>query len=184
MPADEYLQAVLLGRDTLDAVDNAAVRALPAGDHFAAHLHSTMELIICTEGSITLTLFRTPVTLAPGSSLQNRHLMTAAQYIQQHYAEKITAAQVAEYCGVTPRRLSALFSQHLNMNFSTYLIYFRINKAVELMDLHGRRYPLTRLALDTGFGSLAHFSATFKEKMGVAPTRYFGLQKGGSDIIK
>src|SRR5699024_1151211 len=56
--------------------------------------------------------------VAPGSSLQNRHLMTAAQYIQQHYAEKITAAQVAEYCGVTPRRLSALFSQHLNMNFS------------------------------------------------------------------
>ena len=69
MPADEYLQAVLLGRDTLDAVDNAAVRALPAGDHFAAHLHSTMELIICTEGSITLTLFRTPVTLAPGEYL-------------------------------------------------------------------------------------------------------------------
>lgn len=295
MPADEYLQAVLLGRDTLDAVDNAAVRALPPGDHFATHLHSTMELIICTGGSITLTLFRTPVTLAPGeylvvypqiphcsdagaqgcgilqlhfhtevfqrlfsdtlqdrelyflidlamkrrrflkqtaspqfydcalylkeeleqkrpnyrrmcdlylfqlilllsrqvgagvapgSSLQNRHLMTAAQYIQQHYAEKITAAQVAEYCGVTPRRLSALFSQHLNMNFSTYLIYFRINRAVELMDLHGGNYPLTRLALDTGFGSLAHFSATFKEKMGVAPTRYFGLQKGGPDIIR
>ena len=69
MPADEYLQAVLLGRDTLDAVDNAAVRALPAGDHFAAHLHSTVELIICTEGSITLTLFRTPVTLAPGEYL-------------------------------------------------------------------------------------------------------------------
>ena len=50
MPADEYLQAVLLGRDTLDAVDNAAVRALPPGDHFATHLHGTMELIICTGG--------------------------------------------------------------------------------------------------------------------------------------
>lgn len=222
MPADEYLQAVLLGRDTLDAVDNAAVRALPPGDHFATHLHGTMELIICTGGSITLTLFRTPVTLAPGeylvvypqiphcsdagpqgcgilqlhfhtevfqrlfsdtlqdrelyflidlamkrrrflkqtaspqfydcalylkeeleqkrpnyrrmcdlylfqlilllsrqvgagvapgSSLQNRHLMTAAQYIQQHYAEKITAAQVAELLrGNAPAAVGAVLA--------------------------------------------------------------------------
>ena len=77
-----------------------------------------------------------------------------------------------------------LCTEKPNMNFSTYLIYFRINKAIELMELHQGRYPLTRLALDTGFGSLANFSATFKEKMGVAPTRYFGLQKGGPDIIR
>lgn len=284
MAADGYLQAVLLGRDTLHLIDNAVVQALPPDDHFSTHLHNTVELILCTEGTITLTLFQTPLTLekneylviyphiphcsdagpegcsilqlhfhteafrrlvadalkdrelyflldvamdrrrflkqrateqfydcvlyleqeleqkrpnyrrmcdlyllqlilllsrqigegiAPGSSLGNRHLITAAQYIQQHYAEKITAGQVAEYCGVTPRRLTALFTEKLNMNFSTYLIYFRINKAIELMELHQGRYPLTRLALDTGFGSPTHFSRMFKEKMGVSPTRYF-----------
>ena len=290
MAADEYLQAVLLGRETLHVIDNAAARSLPAGDHFPTHLHNTVDLILCTEGSITLTLFQTPLTLgpgeylviyphiphcsdagpagcgilqlhfhteafrrlvadalknrglyflldvamdrrrflkrqateqfydcvlylgqeleqkrpnyrrmcdlylfqlilllsrqvgegmAPGSPLGNRHLMLAAQYIRQHYAEKITAAQVAEYCGITPRRLTALFSETLNMNFSTYLIYFRINKAIELMELRKGRCSLTRLALDTGFGSPAHFSRMFKEKMGMPPARYFGLQKGG-----
>lgn len=64
------------------------------------------------------------------------------------------------------------------MNFSTYLSYFRINKAIEIMDLHQGRYPLTRLALDTGFGSLPHFSKMFKDKMGISPTRYFGAQSG------
>lgn len=289
MPTDEYLQAVLLGRDTLNIIDNAVVQNLPPRDHFATHLHNTVELIICTEGEITLTLFQTPVTLtrneylviyphiphhsdagaagcsilqlhfhievfhrlfsdslkdqelyflidiamnrrrflkqtataqfydcvlylkqeleqkrpnyrrmcdlylfqlilllsrqvsneiAPGSSLSNRHLTLAAQYIQEHYAEKITAVQVAEYCGITPRRLSALFTEKLNMNFSTYLSYFRINKAIEIMDLHQGRYPLTRLALDTGFGSPPHFSKMFKDKMGISPTRYFGAQSG------
>ncbi len=287
MAADGYLQAVLLGREGLNVIDNAAMRTLPAGDHFSTHLHDTVELILCTEGSITLTLFQTPLTLtkgeylviyphiphcsdvgpegcgilqlhfhtgafrrlvadslkdrelyflldmamnrrrflkqratgqfydcvlyleqeleqkrpnyrrmcdlylfqlilllsrqagediAPGGTLGNRHLILAAQYIQQHYAEKITAAQVAEYCGITPRRLTALFSEKLNLNFSTYLIYFRINKAIELMELHEGRYPLTRLALDTGFGSPAHFSRMFKEKMGVSPTRYFAAR--------
>ena len=63
MAADGYLQAVLLGRDTLHLIDNAVVQALPPDDHFSTHLHNTVELILCTEGTITLTLFQTPLTL-------------------------------------------------------------------------------------------------------------------------
>lgn len=63
MPTDEYLQTVLLGRDTLNIIDNAVVQNLPPLDHFSAHMHNTAELIICTGGEITLTLFQTPVTL-------------------------------------------------------------------------------------------------------------------------
>ena len=102
--------------------------------------------------------------------------LPAAQYIQQHYAEKITIDRLAEYCGVSSRQLAGLFSTRLNMNFSTYLCYFRISKAIELMELREGRCPLTQLALDCGFGGLSHFSRVFKEKMGLSPTRYFSAQ--------
>ena len=114
--------------------------------------------------------------ILPHSLPGNRHLILAAQYIQQHYAEKITIDRLAEYCGVSSRQLAGLFSTRLNMNFSTYLCYFRISKAIELMELREGRCPLTQLALDCGFGGLSHFSRVFKEKMGLSPTRYFSAQ--------
>lgn len=104
-----------------------------------------------------------------------RHLLLALQYINQNYQNKITIRELAEYCGITSRQLSSLFQTQLGLTYSNYLIFYRINKSIEIMNQNRNQYPLTQLALDTGFCSLQHFSKMFKEKMGLSPTKYFSL---------
>lgn len=112
-------------------------------------------------------------TVSQNSIQGNRHLLSAFEYINSHYAEKITAMQLAEYCGISSRFLTQLFNRHLGMNFSTYLTYFRINKSIELMTSREPGYSLTQLALDVGFGSLQHYSKVFKKTMNISPAKYF-----------
>lgn len=113
-------------------------------------------------------------TVNSSSSIHsNRHLMSAFEYLNIHYAEKFTVEMLAKYCGISSRFLSQLFNKHLGMNVSTYITYFRINKSIELMAQKGVDYPLTQLALDVGFGSLQHYSKVFKETMNISPTKYF-----------
>ncbi len=115
-----------------------------------------------------------------GDSRSNRHLLSAFEYISRHYQEKITVEKLAEYCGVTSRRLGQLFMMHLGMNVSTYITYFRINKSIELMSDENAEYSLTQLALEVGFGSLQHFSKVFKNTMNISPAKYFARLPGKS----
>lgn len=106
---------------------------------------------------------------------ENRYLVNATTFINEHYMEKLTVNEVALTVGVSPRYLTKLFHEHLNMGVSTYITYVRISKSIDFKYLNSQ-YPLTDLALDMGFGSLQHFSKVFKEKMGVSPKRYFSIQ--------
>lgn len=108
---------------------------------------------------------------------QNRHLLLALTYIQNHYSETISLENISLECGISCRQLSKLFKQYLNISFASYLVYFRLSKAVELMSAHKGNYPLSHVALDTGFSSLAHFSRAFKERFGVPPAEYFHCWK-------
>ena len=105
--------------------------------------------------------------------LKNRHLLSAFEYISSHYQEKIAAKELAEYCGVSARRLGELFNTNFGMNISNYILYFRINKAIELVTGGTKEYTLTELALEVGFSSLQHFSKVFKNAMNVTPAKYF-----------
>ena len=107
----------------------------------------------------------------------NRHLLSALEYMKAHCAEKITVGDVAEYCGISPRRLEQIFREVQGINVSSYITYFRINRAIELMNRAEGSCSLTDIALESGFGSLQHFSKVFKKIMGVSPSGYFS-QKG------
>ncbi|HJA68325.1 hypothetical protein B5F07_07175 [Lachnoclostridium sp. An169] len=112
-----------------------------------------------------------------GGIRENRHLLSALEYLKAHCAEKITVGDIAEYCGVSQRRLEQIFREVQGINVSSYITYFRINRAIELMNRGEGRYSLTDIAMESGFGSLQHFSKVFKKIMGVPPSGYFS-QKG------
>lgn len=113
-----------------------------------------------------------------GDVKSNRHLLSAFEYIKEHYMEKITADQLSEYCGITSRYLGELFKSHLGMNISSYIIYFRINKSIELMMEEDKDYTLTEIALEAGFSNLQYYSKVFKSVMNISPAKYY------SNILK
>lgn len=106
---------------------------------------------------------------------ENRYLLSATLFVNEHYMEKITVGDVAHAVNVSPRYLTRMFQKQLNLGVSTYITYVRISKAIDFMYAN-QRYPLTALALDMGFSSQQHFSKVFKEKMGVAPKKYFSIR--------
>lgn len=112
-----------------------------------------------------------------GDVKNNRHLLSAFEYIKEHYMEKITVDQLSEYCGITSRYLGELFKTHLDMNISSYIIYFRINKSIELM-MEEKDYTLTEIALEAGFSNLQYYSKVFKSVMNISPAKYY------SNILK
>lgn len=111
---------------------------------------------------------------AHGEEVQrNRYMFAAFEYIRQHYGEKISVDELAGYCGISSRYLCILFQRNLGMSVSSYIKYYRINQSIEMMLEKGRERTLTEIALESGFGSLQHYSKVFKSTMDISPAKYF-----------
>ncbi len=94
----------------------------------------------------------------------------AQQYVEDHYREKILLEDVAEVVGLNPVYFSALFKKETNLNFSTYLINFRMEKAKEL--LTSTNDTINVIASEVGYPEQKYFSQQFKKVVGVKPVIY------------
>lgn len=107
---------------------------------------------------------------------RDRYLVEAVRFIGEHYMEKLTVEKIASQAGVSARYLSKLFRDEMNIGIAEYLTNVRVSQAIACKRA-APAYPLTELAMDTGFSSLQHFSRVFKEKMGIPPKRYFSIRQ-------
>ncbi len=73
----------------------------------------------------------------------------------------------AEVAGVSPSRLTHLFTREVGIPFRRYVLWWRMRRAAE--SLHDGR-SLTEAALAAGFADAAHFSRTFKAMFGMPPS--------------
>jgi two-component system response regulator YesN len=94
----------------------------------------------------------------------------ACRYVLAHFRENINRDSMAEMVGLSPGYFSNLFRGEVGMSFSDYLIQVRIENAKILL----RRFDLSVEAVSRqcGFHSLAHFSRTFKDRVGLSPLKY------------
>lgn len=95
------------------------------------------------------------------------------QYIERHYAEKLTSAAVAKALGYSPCYFSSLFNQQFRSTFSAYLNTVRINKAIPLLKNHAAADVAERV----GFRSQQSFYQNFKKVTGTTPAEYLRTTK-------
>lgn len=69
---------------------------------------------------------------------------------------------------VSPTRLTHRFTAEVGIAFRRFALWARIRRAVVAVRDGG---DLTRAAMDAGFADSAHFSRTFRETVGLAPSR-------------
>lgn len=81
---------------------------------------------------------------------------------------RLAAAELAGEVGLSPSRFLHLFKAALGVPFRRYKIWIAMGAAVRGI---ARGENLTQAALDAGFASSAHFSATFREMFGLEPSR-------------
>ncbi|MDD3335243.1 MAG: response regulator [Eubacteriales bacterium] len=94
----------------------------------------------------------------------------AMQYIKEHFEEHISLSDVAEHVYVSPWHLSKLINGHLGQSFFDILNGLRISKAKEL--LMDPALKVHEIAIQIGYGDVAHFSKNFKKATGQSPMEF------------
>ncbi len=121
---------------------------------------------------------RTGATAAERNTL-HRHLSgedafnRALEHLNRSYMEDMSLDSLAAYVGFSRYTLSRMFRQHTGSTFTQYLSRRRVDMAMEL--LSGTRMPVTQVALQCGFNSIATFNRVFREIKGCTPTQYRGI---------
>lgn len=95
---------------------------------------------------------------------------TIVEYIEAHYAENITLAEVAEVINYNTAYISKLFVTCAGVNFKTYLDDFRIKIAVKL--LNTGNYTVSDVAIQCGYDNVRTFYNAFRRVTGQTPSQF------------
>lgn len=92
------------------------------------------------------------------------------EYFTAHYAESITAEDMARDLHLSKRQLSRILSAIYNRSFREILINTRLQQALHL--LTGTAYSIEEIAAMVGYGSLSGFYAAFQKRFSVTAGEY------------
>lgn len=90
--------------------------------------------------------------------------------LRERLSEPPPLEELGRLVGCSPFYLSRLFSQEVGMTIQQYLRQIRMERAAEL--LRTGQCNVTEAALEVGYNSLSHFSATFHQTYGCCPGLY------------
>jgi AraC-like DNA-binding protein len=97
----------------------------------------------------------------------NRDLAEDAKaLLVERYTGKLSLQVLARDLSVSPFHLSRTFRAQTGYTLTAYAHELRLRAALERLD-----EDLTRLALDLGYSSLAHFSGRFRRAFGAPPSQ-------------
>ncbi|MCA9861393.1 MAG: helix-turn-helix domain-containing protein [Thermomicrobiales bacterium] len=108
---------------------------------------------------------------ARGTAATHRQIAAAAErYLQEHFRETLTAAEVAAAVGVSPSHLHRVFRAETGGTLVNRVHRLRLEAAAQRL----RETNLTVLAIahDVGFASQSHLTRLFTRQFGCAPGRY------------
>ena len=99
---------------------------------------------------------------------RSEKLIVAVELMEANIREPISQTDIASYTGVSRRQLQRLFERYLLCTPSRYYSQIRLARAREL--LHQTSMSLIEISALTGFVSSSHFSKSYKEHFGHAPS--------------
>ena len=99
-----------------------------------------------------------------------RPIRQALQYIEDHYAEKLTLEELADIVELNAVYFSVLFKKETGINFSSYLVNVRMEKAKEI--LCSTNETIAAVAESVGYKDSRYFSQVFTKTVGIKPALY------------
>lgn len=91
-------------------------------------------------------------------------------YIYQHYAEKITLADIAAAGRVCRSKCCGIFKRYLQQSPVDFLNTYRLK--VSCSQLSGTKESITDIAFACGFNHLSYYSKLFAQAYGCTPSEY------------
>ncbi|MDF2921657.1 MAG: response regulator [Paenibacillaceae bacterium] len=94
----------------------------------------------------------------------------AVLYIEEHYTEECSIADVAAHFHLSPNHFGNLFKRETGESFSGYVARLRMNKAKFL--LRNTDLKVTEIAQGVGYLDSNYFATVFRQTVGLSPTEY------------
>jgi AraC-like DNA-binding protein len=105
----------------------------------------------------------------PATGNEPRAVARVRAYVEAHYAERVTLANLAAEVGLSPFHLVRVFGRAAGMPPHVYLESVRVRHAQRLL---AADQPPADVAYATGFSSQSHFTSRFRQIIGVTPAVY------------
>lgn len=105
-----------------------------------------------------------------GYEKEDERIKQMMLYIQEHYPEKISVAEIAGQIPVSERECYRLFQNSLSMTPMEYVMVYRLQRAQELLANTGR--SILEIAVETGFGTSSYFGKQFRQYYQLTPGQY------------
>lgn len=136
-----------------------------AADIAAAELRSLLYM------TARLIKKKSPHETSPSQPVRiSQEFSEVFSYINDHYHEKLSLAEVASHMGFSQSHFSRLFKTHAGIGFSKYLNRLRIANAAEMIETGN--YKMVEISLACGFDSVRNFNRVFLDIAGCAPSQY------------
>lgn len=100
----------------------------------------------------------------------NERINIVYKYIEQHYREKISLADIAEQVRMTEGNFSRFFSKMMKKSFFEFLNEYRINRACKLLIETDKQ--VSEICYISGFESIPFFYRQFKKFKNCQPKLY------------
>lgn len=117
-------------------------------------------------GTVLRQMESSSAPVAPAPALPSRLFA----YINEHYKEELTVAQLAQALGYSRAYVSEAFRAAFHIGIGDYINTLRLKNAVVLMREQDK--TVTECALESGFGSLRTFYRAFRAAFGCTPNEY------------
>ena len=133
----------------------------------------TVKTLIDPLVSMLVLLFErdNDVAVPSGDGYDYGHIVS---YLHNNLSEKITLADVADFCHYSPSFVARLFKARSGMTINEYLGELRMKKACELLTLTD--IPISEIAEACGFFDTNYFISFFSKRFGLPPKK-FRMQK-------
>lgn len=149
-----------LGGSAIAALPGAQQRAMLDG--LRQVLHASPQDTLAAAGRAIELLAGVP---APAEPVDTR-VAKAIAHAREQLHRGVTLASAAEAAALSPSRLRHLFMQETGTGFRVYVLWLRLNAAIQSAQA-GRNW--TEAAHEAGFADSAHLTRTFKRMFGINP---------------
>lgn len=106
-----------------------------------------------------------------GVSQNQKRLQEMIVFIHQHYAEDLSANQIADSAGLSRSSCYRIFQDCMKKTPLEYLREFRIERAMQML-LEEEDLTVSEIGARCGFDSSSHFTQSFKKIVGKTPLAY------------
>ena len=104
------------------------------------------------------------------STRSDKLVEQARAYVDEHYMEKLTLADIADCLNISAGHLSNTFKKLTGSTLSDYIATVKIEHAKELIDTH--QYLMYEISDMLGFDNPYYFSKVFKKVTGISPREH------------